>query len=137
MPLRDFSTAGLVVVINGITITDWGEAATPYNDQQIDPATTLVRGQGGNATRLDRINPGRNQTLALSPGSPNSLAMQALFNARAPMVCGVTQIGTLEFSAGDEGVMTSDGSVGRGGTSITDDIYTIEYNTWITSKGGV
>jgi hypothetical protein len=137
MALRNYSTAGFVVVVAGRTITDWGEAATPYNDVQIDAKVTLVRGQGGNATRLDRINPGRSQTLALAPGSPDSLFMQTLFNSLATIDCGVTQISTLEVATGGEGVGTSDGSVGRGGTSITDDIYTIEYNRWTSNKGGV
>ena len=125
-----------VVVINGRTITNWGETATPCNDQQIDPKSQLRRGQGGQGIRLDRKNPGRQQTLTLNPGSPDSLFMQGLFNAGTNIVCSVTQIGTLETAAGAEGVITSDGSVGRAGTTITDDVYTIEYNVWTSLKGG-
>lgn len=62
--------------------------------------------------------------------------MQGLFNAGTNIVCSVTQIGTLETAAGAEGVITSDGSVGRAGTTITDDVYTIEYNVWTSLKGG-
>ena len=136
MALQNYSNSLHVVVINGRTITNWGETATPYNDQQIDPKSQLRRGQGGQGIRLDRKNPGRQQTLTLNPGSPDSLFMQGLFNAATNIVCSVTQIGTLETAAGAEGVITSDGSVGRAGTTITDDVYTIEYNTWTSLKGG-
>ena len=136
MALQNYSNSLHVVVINGRTITNWGETATPYNDQQIDPKSQLRRGQGGQGIRLDRKNPGRQQTLTLNPGSPDSLFLQGLFNAGTNIVCSVTQIGTLETAAGAEGVITSDGSVGRAGTTITDDVYTIEYNVWTSLKGG-
>ena len=136
MALQNYSNSLFVVVINGRTIKDWGETATPYNDQQIDPKSQLRRGQGGKGIRLDRINPGRTQTLTLNPGSPDSVFLQGLFNAGTNITCAVTQIGTLEAFAGAEGVITSDGSVGRGGTTITDDVYTIDYNVWTALKGG-
>ena len=59
MALSDFSTENAVVVINGREITDWGDTATPYTSDPIDPKSQLRRGQGGGALRLDRINPGR------------------------------------------------------------------------------
>lgn len=136
MALQNYSNSLHVVVINGRTITNWGETATPYNDQQIDPKSQLRRGQGGQGIRLDRKNPGRTQTLTLNPGSPDAAYMQGLFNAGTNIVCSVTQIGTLETFAGAEGVITSDGAVGRAGTTITDDVFTIEYNVWTALKGG-
>lgn len=54
MALQNYSNSLHVVVINGRTITNWGETATPYNDQQIDPKSQLRRGQGGQGIRLDR-----------------------------------------------------------------------------------
>ena len=41
-----------------------GYALVPtYTDDEIDPKSVLRRGQGGNAVRLDRINPGRSVTI--------------------------------------------------------------------------
>lgn len=136
MALNNFSTDLNVVVINGRQITDWGEAATPYTDDPIDPKTVLRRGMGGNAIRLDRKNPGRQVTIYLNPGSPDSAFMQGLFNSNANINLERTQIGSLETAVGIEGVITNDGSVGRAGQTITDDIYIMQFNGWTAAKGG-
>lgn len=135
MALNNFSTDLFVLVINGRTITDWGETATPYTDDPIDQKTTLRRGQGGNAVRLNRINPGRTVNIYLNPGSPDSAFMQGLFNSNANITLSKTQLGTLETAIGTEGVITNDASVGRGGSSITDDQYIMEFNGWSATKG--
>jgi len=136
MSLNNFSTDLFTVTVNGRIIGDWGETATPYTDDPIDPKSTLRRGQGGNAVRLDRINPGRTVTLFINPGSPDSAYLQGLFESGANITLSKTQIGTLENSIGTEGVMTNDGQVGRGGSTITDDQYIMEFNTWTALKGG-
>lgn len=136
MSLANFSTDLTVVTVNGRQITDWGETATPYTDAPIDAASTLRRGQGGNAVRLDRINPGREVNLYLNPGSPDSAYMQGLLNSGANITLTFTQIGTLEVVAGTEGVIVNDGQRGRAGTTITDDQYIIQFNSWTAMKGG-
>ena len=135
MAINNYSTDQFVLAVNGRTIDDWGEAATPYTDEPIDPKSTLRRGQGGNAVRLDRLNPGRRMTVNLNPGSPDSAFIQGLFNSGANVTCTVTQVGTLEVATGTEGVIVNDGSVGRAGTTITDDQYIIEFNVWAAAKG--
>ena len=62
--------------------------------------------------------------------------MQALFNANENVILNRTQIGTLETAIGTDGVIINDGQVGRGGQTITDDQYIIEFNGWTQSKGG-
>jgi hypothetical protein len=136
MSVNNFSTDLHVVTVNGRIINDWGDTATPYTDDPIDPRSTLRRGQGGNAVRLDRKNPGRRVTLNLNPGSSDSAYMQGLFNSSANITISVQQIGTLENSIGTEGVIVNDGSVGRAGSSITDDQYMMEFNQWTSLKGG-
>lgn len=136
MSLNNFSTANSVVTVNGREITDWGETATPYSDEPIDARSTLRRGQGGNAVRLDRINPGRRVTLYLNPGSPDSAYLQGLFNSNANITLTWTQIGTLDAAVGAEGVMVNDGSRGRAGTTITDDQFIMEFNAWTATRGG-
>lgn len=135
MSLTNFSTSGTVVTINSRQLTDWGETATPYTDEPIDPASALRRGQGGNAVRLDRINPGRRVNVFLNPGSPDSAYMQGLLNSRANITLSYVQIGTLETAIGTEGVMTNDATRGRAGMTITDDQYIIEFNAWTGTKG--
>ncbi|ACG60369.1 hypothetical protein phiPLPE_47 [Iodobacter phage PhiPLPE] len=135
MALNNFSTDLFVVVVNGRTISDWGDTATPFTDDPIDPKVTLRRGQGGNAVRLNRINPGRNVKLYLNPGSPDSAYMQGLFNSNANITLSKTQIGTLETAIGTEGVIVNDASNGRGGSTITDDQYILEFNGWTAMKG--
>lgn len=136
MSINNLGTDLLAVSVNGRLITDWGNTDPAYNDAPIDPKSTLRRGQGGNAVRLDRINPGRTVTLNLNPGGPDSTYMQALINAGLNISLSKTQIGTLETALGIEGVIVNDGPVGRGGQNITDDQYIIEFNGWTQSKGG-
>lgn len=136
MSVNNFSTDLFVVTVNGRVIDDWGEAAQPYSDDPIDPKSTLRRGQGGNAVRLNRINPGRRVTLNLNPGGADSAYMSGLMKSDAIITLSKTQIGTLEAAIGTEGVIVNDGTSGRGGTTITDDVYVIEFNTWGDTKGG-
>lgn len=135
MALNDFSTDLCVITVNGRQITDFGETATPYTDDPIDPAAALRRGQGGNAIRLNRINPGRSVNLFLNPGSPDSAYMQGLYTSNANITLTFMQIGTGEIAAGAEGVIVNDGQRGRGGMTITDDQFTIEFNSWSASRG--
>lgn len=137
MALNDFANNNTVVTVNGRQITDWGMAEQPYTDEPIDPSATLLRAQGGNAVRLDRNNPGRRVNLYINPGSPDSAYMQGLFNSRANIELSYQQIGTLETAIGAEGVIVNDGTRGRAGTSsITDDQFTIEFNSWTAMRGG-
>lgn len=136
MSVNNYGTDGFVVSVNGRQITDWGESDPPYTDGPIDPKSVLRRGLGGNAVRLDRKNPGRTVTLNLNPGGPDSAYLQGLFNSGANITFTETQVGTLEGMVGAEGVITNDGQVGRGGQTVTDDQYIIEFNTWTASKGG-
>ncbi len=135
MALNNFSTVNSVVTVNGRIIQDWGETATPYVDEPIDPRSTLRRGQGGNAVRLDRINPGRRVTLNLNPGSADAAYLQGLFNSGANIELTFTQIGTLDAAVGAEGVMVNDGQRGRAGTTISDDVFIIEFNSWTATRG--
>lgn len=136
MALNNFSTSNSVCTVNGREISDWGETATPYTDEPIDQRSNLRRGQGGNAVRLDRINPGRRVTLYLNPGSPDSAYMQGLYNSNANIEATWTQIGSLDAAVGAEGVIVNDGTRGRAGTTISDDQFIIEFNVWTGSRGG-
>ena len=135
MSLANFSTDLTVVTLNGRQLTDWGENATPYTDEPIDPASALRRGLGGNAVRLDRKNPGRRVTLYLNPGSPDSAYVQGLFNSGVNCTLSFTQIGTLENAIGTEGVIVNDAARGRAGMTITDDQFVIEFNGWTGLRG--
>lgn len=136
MSLNNFTNDNTVVTVNGRQLTDWGMAEQPYTDEPIDPSSTLLRAQGGNAVRLDRANPGRRVNVYLNPGSADSAYMQGLFNSRANITLSFQQIGTLETALGAEGVIVNDGSRGRAGTtSITDDQFTMEFNSWTASRG--
>lgn len=137
MALNNFSTDLFVYTVNGRPINDWGETATPLLDDPIDPKTVLRRGQGGGAIRLNRLNPGRRHTLFLNPGSPDSNHIQNLMNAGTNITASTTQVGTLEASIAAEGAIVNDASKGRGGTTITDDSYIIEFNVSNQTKGGV
>lgn len=135
MALNNFSTSGTVVTVNGRVINDWGETATPYTDAPIDPSSAIRRGQGGNAVRLDRINPGRRVELYLNPGSPDSAYLQGLYNSRANITLTYMQIGTLDLAAGSEGAIVNDGTRGRGGMTISDDQFIFEFNAWTAGRG--
>ncbi|WP_033471029.1 hypothetical protein [Bordetella bronchiseptica] len=137
MALVNITTENTVVTVNGREITDWGEAESPVTEEPIDAKTTIRRGMGGNAARLDRINPGRRVTLTLNPGGADSAYMQGLFNSNANITYTRTVIGTLENSVGSEGAIVNDGAVNRaGGTSISDDVFIMEFNAFTGLKGG-
>ena len=135
MAIQNFSTELAVVTISGRIIQDWGETATPYTDAPIDPRSQLRRGQGGNAVRLDRQNPGREVNIYLNPGSSDSAYMQGLLNSNANITLTFTQIGTLETALGSEGVIVNDGQRGRAGSTITDDQFTMQFNIWEATRG--
>lgn len=135
MSLSNFSNDLTVVTINGRQIQDWGDTATPYTDAPIDPRSQLRRGQGGNAVRLDRQNPGREVNVYLNPGSSDSAYVQGLLNSNANITLTFTQIGTLETALGSEGVIVNDGQRGRAGSTITDDQFTMHFNIWEATRG--
>lgn len=136
MALQNFGPDNSVLTINGRVMSEFGENASPYTDEPIDPKTVLRRGQGGKAIRLDRKNPGRRVNVYFNPGSADSAYMQALFNSNANITASWTQIGTLEAAVGTEGVITNDAAVNRAGTTVSDDQYTMEFNVWTATKGG-
>lgn len=136
MAINNLSTDLLVVTVNGRVISDWGETDPPAKHRPIDPISTMRRGLGGNAIRLDRINSGREFELNVNPGSPDSGYLQGLMNSKANITITFTQVGTLEASIGTEGMFTNDSEVGRGGVTVTDDQYTIQCNTFTQTKGG-
>ncbi|MNC40595.1 hypothetical protein D3C75_893140 [compost metagenome] len=135
MSLSNFSTDLCVVTINGRQIQDWGDTATPYTDAPIDARSQLRRGQGGNAVRLNRLNPGREVNVYLNPGSADSAYVQGLLNSNANVTLTFTQIGTLEVAMGSEGVIVNDGQRGRAGSTITDDQFTMQFNIWEATRG--
>lgn len=135
MALSNFSSAHNIVTVNGRQITDWGEG-DPILEEPIDPKTALRRGHGGNAVRLDRINPGRRVTLNLNPGSPDSAYMQGLLNSRVNITYTRHVTDTMEIVTASEGAIVNDGPQQRGGMTISDDQYVMEFNVWEASKGG-
>lgn len=137
MALRNINTENTVIVVNGYTLTDWGEADNPCTEEPIDETSTIRRGMGGNAVRLDRINPGRRVTLSLNPGGRDSAFMQALMNSRTNVTYARTTIGTLESAIGSEGAIVNDGNIERaGGATISDDVFIMEFNAFTTLRGG-
>ena len=137
MALRNITTENTVITINGRQIQDWGEAESPVTEEPIDPSSTLRRGMGGNAVRLDRINPGRRVTISLNPGGAVAAYMQGLYGSNANITYTRTVIGTLENAVGAEGVIVNDGAINRaGGASISDDVFIMEFNSFTTLRGG-
>ena len=132
-----FTTENTVVTVNGRQITDWGNSESPISEAQIDQKRTLVRGLGGNATVLERKNPGKRVTLSVRAGSPDSAFLQGLFLGGTAVTYTRTQIGSIETAVGTEGVVTTIGDKNRGGAdSVSDDTYTIEFNAWDEMAGG-
>lgn len=132
-----FTIENTVIMVNGRLISDWGEADPAYSDEAIDPKRRLVRGLGGNATILERSNPGRRVTLNLRPGSADSAFLQGLYLSGAVITLTRTQIGAIDGAIGTEGVMVQEQTVTRaGGQSISDDVFVVEFNTWASMRGG-
>ena len=137
MALNNITTSNTVVTVNGREVQDWGEAENPITEDPIDQSSTIRRGMGGNAVRLDRINPGRRVTLSLNPGGADAAYMQGLLNSKANITYTRTVIGTLEVTVGSEGAIVNDGQIGRGGgAAVTDDVFIMEFNAFTTDRGG-
>lgn len=135
--MNNFSPSNTDFRINGREITNWGTASPPLNIEYIDAQGNLIRGEGGGAVALYRDNPGVRVTVNLLPGSPDSAYLKGLKNARANLTFSHTVIGTLEAGVGTEGIFTNEGPMGRAGTStVSDDVYIMEFNTEDSSKGG-
>ncbi len=134
--MENLSTENMAVTINGRILTDWGESDPAFTIDPIDPKSVMRRGQGGGAVRLDRTNPGYTITLNLNPASPDSGFVTGLYNSNANITISYAAIGTLEGGIYTEGVIVNIGQQGRGGQTITDDQYMIEFNSANFSKGG-
>ena len=126
-----FSVDDTVVTINGRSIDDWGQQDPPYQDEPIDPKHTLIRAQGGNAVALKRKNPGRRVTMYLIPGSADSAYMKSLMDSSAVITLSRNQVGATNAAIGTEGMIVNDDAITRNGaTSISDDVYIMEFNDW-------
>lgn len=134
MAITNFSTANHVITVSGREITDWGETDPPITEAPIDPTSAIRRGLGGSAARLDRINPGRTVTLNVNPGSADASYLQGLFVSKANITYTRTVIGTLENVLGDQGAIVNDGTTGRGGMTISDAQFILEFNQWTEAK---
>nr|DAI76098.1 MAG TPA: Protein of unknown function (DUF3277) [Caudoviricetes sp.] len=134
---RAFTIENTVITVNGRIISDWGGADPAYQDEPIDPKRVLMRGLGGNATVLERSNPGRRVTLNLKPGSADSSFLQGLYNSGSVITLTQTQVGAIDGAIGTEGVMTQEQTKTRAGAStISDDVFVFEFNKWESSRGG-
>lgn len=132
-----FTIENTVVTVNGRQIEDWGNADPAFSDEPIDQKRTMMRGLGGNAVVLERSNPGRRVTLNLRPGSADSAYLHGLYQSGAVITLTRTQIGATDGAIGTEGIMTQEQAVTRAGaTSISDDVFVFEFNSWNSSRGG-
>lgn len=136
MSLSNYGIPNFVFTVNGRTLTEWGESATPVTVSPIDPQAAIRRGMGGSAAGLFRVNPGKSVSISLNPGSNDAKYMQDLFNARAIIEVSYEQIGTNENAVGSEGMIVNVGDTGRAGMTITDDVFIMEFNKWDENKGG-
>lgn len=136
--MNNFSPSNTDFRINGREMTSWGTASPPLTIEYIDASGTLIRGEGGGALALYRDNPGVRVTVNLLPGTPDSGYLKGLKESRANLTFSHTVIGTLEAGAGAEGIFVNEGQTGRSGTTtVTDDVYIMEFNTEDSSKGGI
>ncbi len=132
-----FTIENTVVTVNGRAISDWGNSDPAYSEEPIDTTRNLLRGLGGNATVLERKNPGRRVTLNLRPGSDDSSYLHGLFLSGATITLTRTQITALDACVGTEGILTQEQALTRVGHSqISDDTFVIEFNTWTSTRGG-
>jgi hypothetical protein len=136
MAFHDFSNDKLVVAVNGRQLTNWGENDPPFDHDYPSELGDMKKGLGGDAARLDLIEPGQMFNFYLMPGSPDSAFMSGLKNSRATITVAHSQLGTLEAGLGREGMMKNRQSIGRGGQSITDDIYSVLCNKYVGTTGG-
>lgn len=134
--VQSLAVSNTVVTVNGRRITNFGQAETPINEEAVNPKRMIMPGQGGGAVLLERVNPGRRVSLSVLPGSADAAFLHGLYTSGAIITYTRTQIGSLETSIGTEGVIITEESEGRGGTSVTDDVFTMQFNIWESMKGG-
>ena len=134
---KAFTTENTAVTVNGRLITDFGTAEQPITEEFINPKRTLVQGVGGNAVVLERKKHGLRLTLSLMAGSPDSAFMHGLYMTGGTVTYGRMQVGSADLVGATEGVVVNESAITRGGaSSISDDVYVIEFNSCTSMRGG-
>lgn len=128
---KAFTIENTVVTVNGRAIEDWGQQDPAFEDEPIDQKRTLIRGQGGNCTVLERKNAGRRIRLYLMAGSADSAYLHSLYMTGAVLTISRNQVGAVNGAIATEAIIVQEEAVTRAGsTSISDDVYVIEANDW-------
>lgn len=137
MALASYSPSQVVLHINGRRISNYGQSETPISVETIDEKHSLIRGMNGNAIKTTRVNNGWTLTVELLPGSSNSKYLTRLYNelVQEDYEATLVVIATGESVSLSEGVLNLTGPIGRGGTSITDDIFTLQFNIGTVTLG--
>lgn len=132
-----FTIENTVVTVNDRPISDWGNSDPAYSEEPIEPKRNFPRGLGGNATVLERTNPGRRVTLNLRPGSDDSAFLHNLYLKGTTITLSRNQISALDGCIGTEGIITQEQGLTRVGFSqISDDTFVFEFNLWASQRGG-
>ena len=115
--LHNYSTPDGLLVINGISITDWGETKPSMTSEDIKPRASLKYGMGGGAAVIDPVTTPKKLTINLMTGSTQARTMIALMKAKTTIQGGWTQLGSAESEFFIDGRIISRGARGR----ITDE----------------
>jgi len=126
MAMDSYGAANTNLVINGITIEEFGDTDPPINVSDIEDRATLKRGLGGTSLRLDNATRPKQLDVYLMPGSEEARQLLALEATGADIYFTLTVSGTGERIAAGPGVIQTRGSVDRAGkTSVSDEQFTI------------
>jgi len=136
MALSNYSSVNTLLHINGVQIDELGQSDTPIQLNQLDEKNMLLRGMNGSALRYTRVNEGWELVVSVLPGTANSTYLSALANSpNASIIATYVTVSTGEVITLTEGVFMKRGSINRGGSSVSDDEFTFQFNLATIATG--
>jgi len=130
MAMFRYGADGANLTVFGIPLDQWGDTDPPITIEDIEQRSTLKRGIGGTAVRLDNQTRPKRLTISLMPGCDQVRQILAAEKSGVDATFSFRQSGTLEVLVGYDGVLVNRGTIGRGGkSSVSDETFTFEFNS--------
>lgn len=130
MPIRNYSSADGLLIINGTNITDWGQTQPGLSIEDVNPRVQMQYGLGGGAAAMDPVTLRKRVTINLLAGSDQARYAVALAKAKTTIQGSWTQLGSVEAEVFIDGRIVSRGPRGRiaeTAGSLSDEQFVIEF----------
>lgn len=135
MALTDYSAERLLVYVDGIRITEWGEGA-PLTITPARPKYTIKRGYGTKHVKSGVTDQGCSVKVNVMPGGQNAKDLQNKAKQQADHEIQIQVLGTTETHLMTEGVYQNYDPRERGADKPSDDGFIYDFAKDYSSLGG-